>query len=434
MSPTRRTLLEQLGSIAVALPIAGCSESHPNPTNKPVNSPTAQTESPPARSSTLTEPPSETATPHALQCGPGPLPDAGWPQAQRGQSNASYVADGSTRDGPPSEAWSADATIPPDMDQHDASFSQPVVAGDMIYAVSRVQFGTNVEDPGGHTLQARDRSTGELAWSYRLPERPPPPAISGEVVLLPSGGTVYALNRHDGTERWSRSLDAHGRVVPGGDRLYVWGEKLSALAPDGTTIWERSVGEGVSEPPAVGPDGVYVGLSAGNVAALDSDTGETRWTAETPRGTNESAAFSPNVYTILATDCSVVVVTDGDIVAFDQSGEFGWHVEGYYFRLATDGTTLYGRDRTGDHLQTVLRARDAATGELRWERRDEVVSAAHGVLTERTLYVPVDDELIALNPREGRKRWGATPATKRLAFADGTIFGTRDDGSLVALR
>ena len=294
--------------------------------------------------------------------------------------------------------------------------------------------GPERADPGGHTVQARDRATGELRWSARLPARPPAPAVRGGDVLVPAGGTLYAFDRTDGTERWTRSLDSAGRVVPTVDRIYAWGERLVARAPDGTTAWRRTFDHPVAEPPAVGPSGVYAALVGGSVVALDPASGETRWTATTPRGDGDSGALSPNVSTVVATTCHVFVVTDGDIYAFDTAGEFAWHATGYVSRLATDGAVIYARDRKPDPFRTVLRARDAATGKLRWERPDEVASGAHGVLADGSLYVPTADELLAVAPADGRKLWGQGPSVRSLALVDGTLYGTRrDDGSLVAL-
>lgn len=183
----------------------------------------------------------------------------------------------------------------------------------------------------------------------------------------------------------------------------------------------------------VGDGRVYVGLSGGAVAALDPASGETDWTAETPRPDASADGLPPTLYSVSVTDCSVFVVADGDIDAFDLAGEHRWHVDGYYYNLATDGTTLYGRDRTGDPLRTVLRARDAGTGELVWERRADVRSLAHGVLSTDALYLPLHDALAAFDRTDGGQRWHTTPAVDRLAVADGTIYGRDEAGSLVAL-
>lgn len=432
--PTRRTLLERLGTAAVAVSIAGCSEGRQTPTDTPEGPPSARSETPIDESRTPTKDPTDTATPQGSGCGPGPLPATDWPLAQRGPTKGSYIADSSTFDDTPAELWSVKATVPSDVDKRDANFGQPVIAGDTIYAVSHVQFGPNEADTGGHELQARHRTRGELAWSYRLPKQPPSPAIWDDLVLIPSGGTVYALDRREGSERWSRSFDANTCVVPFDDRLFVGGEKLSALAPDGSTLWERSIGDGVTQPPTVGPDGVYAGLSGGTVVALDSDTGDEKWTVDTPRGEDRSGPPSPNIYSIVATECTVLVVTDGDIDAFDLSGGFRWHVEGLNFNVATDGSVLYGRDRKGEPYHTVLRARDAGTGELVWERREEVVSGAHGVLTDEALYVPTYDHLKAIDPATGRERWHSGSAIEQIAFGGRMLVGTGDDGSLVALQ
>lgn len=431
-SCSRRGVLAAVGALVGGL--AGCQNTGDGtPTDSTTATSTRTTTAETTTATGTTTETTETTTGRQLQCLPESRPD-GWPLATRAASHDSYVADAPTIEAAPSASWSADATVPSDVEAFDATFGQPVVAGDRVYAVTRVQVGPERADPGGHTLQARDRSTGELRWSVRLPQRPSAPAVRGEGVLVRSGGEVYAFDRRDGDERWTRTLDVAGRVVPTADRIYAWGGTLSALAPDGTAVWDRSFDEHVVVPPAVGPAGVYVGLLGGTVVALDPATGRTLWTAETPRGDDESGSLSPLVSTVVATDCHVFVVTDGDVFAFDPAGEFRWHAEGYAFDLATDGTTLYARDRKPDPFRTVLRARDAGTGELRWEKRYEVASMAHGVLTDSALYVPTNGGLLALAPDDGRTLWDRSRSVRSLALADGTLFGTRaEDGALVAV-
>lgn len=425
---SRRALLEAASALAVGL--AGCGTETPDTgTQPPTTSSTQLTTSP------LTEAPVETPAPSSLRCGAGPRPDADWPLARRSASHDSFDSDGRTIDDRPVASWSIEPDVPPDVEEREAAFSQPVVAGDLLYVSSRVQYGPELVG-GGHTVQARDRSTGELQWSKRLPRRPPSPAVRGEDVFFPSAGTLYALDRRDGSTRWTRSLDVYGRVVPTSERIYAWGEHVVALAPDGTTTWTRPFDDStVQEPPAVGSERVFVGLDGGRVVALDPATGETEWTARTSRSDEDTRPPSPNVYTVVATDCGVFVVADGDVAAFDTAGERVWQVEGNVVGLTTDGRTLYSRDRDPDPHRTVLRARDAATGELRWERPYEVTSGAHGVLTDDVLYVPTEDELLALAPDDGRKLWGRASSVGSLALAGGTLYGTHGhEGPLVALQ
>lgn len=414
-SRSRRALLKTVGIVATGL--AGCQTNRDDHPTKPSTHTETTTRRSANRSSPITG-----------------RSDTDWPLAQHGATHTSYIREGATLHAEPSERWSVPSSVPPDIDALGATFSQPVVIDKHLYLVNRVEVGTERPDPGGHTLQARDSTTGELQWTFSLPRRPPSPAVSGRNALIPSGDTLYALDRFDGSIRWTRNLDGYGRVVPAADRIYVWGEKLHALSPEGETVWKRSFDESFAVPPAIDTGNVYAALVGGGVVALDTGTGETSWTEETPRGGAETEALSPNVSTVVATEGEVFIVTDGDIHAFDKEGEVRWHREGHVWKLTTDGTALYHRDRTPDPYRTVLRARDVQTGEITWEKPLEVNSLAHGVLTDEALYMPTGDALIAVSPDNGRKLWSSTTAIDSLALAEGMLFGNGpDDVSLISM-
>lgn len=120
---------------------------------------------------------------------------------------------------------------------------RPVVEGERIFAASR-----------DGVLAAYDRSSGERQWQVRLDkleinENQRSPRISGGLTAAygnlyfgSENGIVYAVSQVDGEVRWTRD-------VPG--------EVLAA--------------------PAVDEGKVVVHTSAGNLVALDSDSGEPRW-------------------------------------------------------------------------------------------------------------------------------------------------------------
>lgn len=437
-SRSRRTLLRTLGAAAVGL--AGCQE-------QTATTPTGT--STPTASATSSPTDSPTPTPQPLRCGQAFEPEFAWPLPERSATGTSYLADGAAFDDAPSVAWTVDPSVPDDVDAQpdDAVFARPVVAGDSLYVVRRIRFGTMVEDPGGHALQARDAATGDLRWSVDLPKRPTPPAVWGDAALVASrNDRLYAVDRGDGTERWTRAFAGNvDDLVPVGDRAYVVvaasasrNAELHALASDGTTTWSRSFDDDV-ESVAAGPDRVYAGLADGTVAAHDHADGAVAWRATTARdGQQDDVPVQPR--TLVVTDCAVVALTEAGVFAFDRTGGFRWRADGDYQHLATDGRTLYGAHQAGggDSPDSTLRAVDAGTGDRRWERSVDVAAYAPAVLTGGALYQPLQDGLVAVDPAGGAALWRTTPPLSHLALDREALYGVArgrdDEAALVAMR
>lgn len=441
-SRSRRALLRSLGVVAGGL--AGCQnqpETTPTDANGPMPTRTPTSSSTGRASPTGTDTP--TATPH--WCDPAPRPEAPWPLQNRSAANDNYVENGTVFERAPSVAWTAEPTVPPDNDAPEATFFQPAVTENWLYIINELVVGREMDDPGGHSLQGRDPATGERRWAYTLPRRPTAPAVQGENVLVGSRNSLHAVDRREGSKQWIRDFEAPvDAVIPAPEHIYVvFGggynrdSEVHALARDGTTEWSRTFGRGVTAPPAIASDYVYVSTLDGTVYALSRSYGHTVWTASTPRDGANDQDLPPSVHSLVATTCAVFVVTDGDIYTFDADGQFRWHVEGGYWKLATDGTHLFGGSNEG-HGGRFLRAFDAATGAIRWEQPFGVKRHEYPVLTSDALYVPVRGGLIAVDRDDGEERWRTTPAIEDLVLADGTLYGIEPehvgDDTLVAMR
>jgi hypothetical protein len=129
-------------------------------------------------------------------------------------------------------------------------------------------------------------------------------AVAGDRIFLQgmTGGnsTVFALNRADGKNVWSKSLGRaesndqgpgpRGTPTVDGDRLYVLTENgdLACLKTDGTAVWQRNILKDfggrqlrwlISESPLV--DGPHLIVTPGGPGAgmvkLDKMTGKTVW-------------------------------------------------------------------------------------------------------------------------------------------------------------
>jgi outer membrane protein assembly factor BamB len=147
------------------------------------------------------------------------------------------------------------------------------------------------------TLLALSAEDGKVLWRYRaqaiqtVPLGLPPPAIAGDTVVagFPSG-EILAFRANDGRVIWSDSLAATGGtsladvgsvraapVISGNSVMAIGmgGVGLSIDLRSGRRIWEREFG-GTEMPWAAG-DWVFGATDAGEVAALQRDTGQARW-------------------------------------------------------------------------------------------------------------------------------------------------------------
>lgn len=436
-SNSRRAILGAIGAAAVGL--AGCQEqTGSSPTDE--STPTI----------TATPSPTDSPTPTPLRCEPVPGPDATWPVSRRSAANDGFLETGAALDEPPSVDWTVDPTVPEDVDAdpRDAEFGRPVVADDSVYLLRRIAYGPMVDDPGGHAIQARDATTGEREWSYRLPMLPSAPvAVRGDAVLAASWNEqLYAVDRRDGSERWTREFEGLvDAVVPTSYSIYVHrsgsasrDSELHALAPDGTTRW--SAGDDGIQLFAVGTDHVYVSFEGGTLSALARADGTELWRATIPGDDGEGGAR--NVVDVVVTDCAVFALAGGGVHAFDREGHHRFRARGSYYTLATDGASLYGASKYDD--ERTLRAIDAGSGDTRWEQPLAVRSLETGIptggppaLTDGTLYQPLDDGLAGVDRADGDVVWRTTPGLVTLAVGSDAIYGL-DEGvrgaSLVAMR
>ena len=169
---------------------------------------------------------------------------------------------------------------------------QAPMRGAASFANGRI-FVTTLES----TLVALSAEDGKVLWRYRaqaiatIPLGLPPPAIVGDTVVagFPSG-EILAFRANDGRVIWSDSLAAAGgtsladvgsvRAAPviSGNSVIAIGMGGVGLSIDlraGRRIWEREFGG--TEMPWAADEWVFGVTDAGEVAALQRETGMARW-------------------------------------------------------------------------------------------------------------------------------------------------------------
>lgn len=185
-----------------------------------------------------------------------------------------------------------------------------------------------VDPAAGHVLWRYPRQPGALSWQHLS-------TVDGGIVAIGAGGTLLALNRRDGTLRWSRP--SRSRQLP---KLFV------------------AAGDRV------------VRLDRGGLEAFHSATGELLWRTE---GTHRGLDFEANL--TVSGDGTRVVVWDSNATAVAayrlDTGARSWRVGGLRADAGVVGTgpagiALVSRiDRNQRHELLLV---DQASGRVRWRQ------------------------------------------------------------------
>lgn len=228
---------------------------------------------------------------------------------------------------------------------------------------------------------------GTLVWKFKTGGRViSSPAVVGDVVYIAStDGSLYAVNRSDGTERW----------------------KFTTKGP-------------IASSPAVAAGLVYISSVDGNVYAVDAATGTARWTFAT-RG--ERRFTAPGIH-------GAIPRTERMPDPFDV----------FLSSPTVAGGTVY----IGSGDQHVY-ALDAATGALTWAFATGDVVHASPAVVDGVVYIGSwDRNVYALAADSGRELWRYTTGNdttiynqigiaSSAAVADGMVFVGGRDGHFHAI-
>jgi outer membrane protein assembly factor BamB len=252
--------------------------------------------------------------------------------------------------------------------------------------------------PNGHPL---------VSWQYHARSGVPEAvAIVGDQVSFASDdGTVYALDRATGAERWVVHLDGGSPIGPwaADGRLYLIdgaGSPLALDAATGTVLWTAKTAYDGPNEFVIDHGTMYFGTSNGHLVAVDGSTGTEAWNLR-PKPSTEWVG-NPAV-----ADGKVLAGTSGGFVAVDAgTHQVVWTADTGGDQTGTasanNGTAYIGSgpDATGSHA----RAFDLATGKLRWTADQPGLTfpiAGDGLVFSSTMEGLVQ----ALDPATGKVRW-----------------------------
>lgn len=328
-----------------------------------------------------------------------------------------------------------------------------------------------VVDPAGGAaggVVALDATTGVRLWERRVGAsvHGAPAAASGLVLFTAVDGTLHAVDAASGAERWRADLleglgPMDGWLYAGptiaGDVVYA-GHRLRFEARDlasGALLWRTAPAPAIAMPnahahPAVFGDRVVAafGRVADGVVGLDATTGETRWQLGGPPS-YASPLLDGEGRLFLGGSDTLVRATDA------ASGELLWSrklvgpVNDWSAGMAAAGALAHGRL----YLPTMwggFFAIDATDGEVRW-RVDAAPSVLHTnhyqslarsfpatpAVTGDIVWIGGADGLLrAISASDGHERWRldlGTPILSGVVPSGNTLFVATWDGSVRAL-
>ena len=275
------------------------------------------------------------------------------------------------------------------------------VSSGLSAVAGHVYFGTR----SGEVL-ALNQANGDIAWRAGVSsEVLATPQPSQQLIVVQSvDGTVTALDRHSGQERWvysssQPSLTLRGTSTPTViDPVTFAGFANGRLATldnrNGQPLWERRivVSQGRSEiermvdlsgQPVLTPDGrLFVTSYNGRLAALDAANGEVLWQRE----------FSSHLTPVLVGDRLLTVNEMSHVVAFDaQSGEELWRNRDLQNRQLTAPAFADGNLVVGD-FEGYLHLIDIQSGRFTARTRVDRSGISVRPLTDyRRIYVLAND-------------------------------------------
>jgi outer membrane protein assembly factor BamB len=357
-------------------------------------------------------------------------------------------------------------------------YSAPALSADESVVYIGTSGPTLSLSSGGFALHAVYAPSGEANWIYTLGDlevrSTPAVADDGDIVFVASSreppGTpgpadwLYRLS-DQGTLRWRYRIGgeqtdtAVGYSTPaiGTDgTIYVAGDSLFAIQPDGTLQWQvpLATGERLRNSPSVGLDGsVYFAFHNVPLTALDPIDGSVSWQYSISA---DDYCLSPPALTASGDIC--IGNDEGLLVNVDASGSLSWQ-----FTLAGDlgriglirsspAVDVDGTFYVGTKLSTEISGLMAlnSDGSLKWffqptdvpdgfppNHGDIYSSPAIGA--DGTIFIGHEiGRLYALDPVDGSMKWkfetphGITWSSPAIG-SDGTIYIGDLDGNLYAL-
>ena len=382
---------------------------------------------------------------------PAPVRNAGWPQAHGNPAHMmGHLAIGDAL----RETWTA--SIGEGGGYRRKILAQPLVADGSVFTM---------DSDGG--VSAFSFANGSRQWRFdSRNEDADSTNIGGGLAV--DKGTVYAVNgigdlvaldAAKGTLRWRKALDAPVRSSPtvAEGRLFLTmidDRMLGLSAEDGRILWtHRGLGGGtpmLGQPAPGYASGIVVaGFGSGEIAGLRADTGSPVWSDGLGASRLRSALTDFTAIRgapVIANGLVYAVGMGGLAVAFDlPTGRRVWER-----RISGEDSPCVAGDWlflvSIEQEMIALNARDGrvawVTAMPRWEneekRRDPYTWYGPVLAGDRLIVTGTSQEALSISPYTGailgRQRLSGVASPVGPVVADATLLVVTDDARLTALR
>ena len=314
------------------------------------------------------------------------------------------------------------------------------------------QFGFGTANAGvapGHTGPTAGAG---VAWRFAAGQdvRGGVTVAKGTVYAGCDDGTLYAVDRQEGTEQWATGLGDAVRTSPCvADGIVYVGTMAGTVhavdAATGTEQWRFDAGVTVRAAPAVSEGRVYVGSddgskgSEGRLHALNAADGTEEWRFQAGSEFRTTpAVVDGTVY--VGCEASSVSIPEGTVYALDAAdGTEQWaYVSGRSIPSSptvVDGAVYVGVREAGEGAVCSVAVSD---GTERWTVGTGSWVESSPAVIDGSVYVGCNDSTVyALSASDGREQWRVetgAPVTSSPAVVDGTVYVGSLDNRLYALR
>lgn len=259
-----------------------------------------------------------------------------------------------------------------------------------------------------------------------------PAIVADRIFVADAYGLVFALDRFTGDMIWRTQvgnpdrrnwLDVSNRSDPsfvsggigvGAGKVFVGtvrGELIALDVGDGSEIWRETLSSEVLAPAAAVTDVVVVQTADGKMYALESETGETRWTFDTQdpivslRGTASPVLSEGLAYAGFANGLLAAVELSSGFPLWEQRLTIPEGMSELERINDVDGRPLVlGQVVFAANHQGTMQARRRSDGFMLWEKPDPSFHAlAEGL--ELVFVVRDDDVVVAAQQQSGDEAW-----------------------------
>lgn len=334
----------------------------------------------------------------------------------------------------------------------------PLVLADRVYAAD-----------GYGLVEAHDRFSGKRVWRARIGrveegllgsinffDREDPSFVSGGVgggagyvFMGTTGGDVVALSATDGSEAWRSHVGSEVLAPPVGERDLVFvqtqdGRLLALESASGEVRWSFDNQVPVltlrgTSTPVVAGNVVYAGFANGMLAALRAENGEPIWEQRImlPEGRSElDRMVDVDATPLLLGPVIYVVAYQGKLKALRRTdGAMLWEMDLSSFLDISEG---YGQIYVVDDSDVVT-AIDQQSAEIVWQQAGLARRKLNSPLAFSN-YVAVGDDqgylhILAQSDGRfvGRRKLDGDGLRSSMAVVDGVLYVLGNSGSLHAL-